>query len=214
MVPDFDGVKYENDFFGVTSPRDNDLKLVVSRCVNTLNEVAPKNTTDYLSKVLGQVHASDYGRMDRNQLPFASSRSTAALTETLVGDLKDFLSHIKAHEAAAEFKNEWGMSANATSLIQRWSKINKVAPDSDSVYSFPKLHLVVDEMARAKDRAAKLYSHAKLLSSHDKGYLLMCLFIADLVGRRTVEGRMLENLFAANAVKNLFAANFRIIIGI
>lgn len=53
-------------------------------------------------------------------------------------------------------------------------------------------------MSSANDLAAKMFKETRLLSQHDRGYILMCQFVTDIIGRRQVEGRLLAAILAAN----------------
>lgn len=187
--------KVSPDFYGITptSPMPSDLTYVSKKLMVKNNIYRPggqvsNSSLNHFAKVMHRVLSSEYGQVDRELIGTLSPRSIAGLVESLTRDLNDFAYHISEHHASDEFKQEWGITQSSfLGLIPNSREVS-----IDKLENVDKMPIIAKEMSKANEKAAKLFSETKSSLSYEKGYFLMCLYVSDLIGRRSIEGRMFE----------------------
>merc|ERR1711998_351959 len=105
---------------------------------------------------------------------------------TFTADTRDFMEGLEG-EILVNFKREWGVVP--TEQYLKAISVGQVAAiDIDA--TLYNLERISEEIMIANRVAANMYTHTRDLSQEDKGYLLVCLFLADLIGRRSLEGML------------------------
>lgn len=150
---------------------------------------------DHLLTIIQRVHASDYGRSDPRLLLKPSDDAAKKLLEMLHFDMDSFLQHASQSKFIEEFKNEWGLVAESPAFWN--SRQNAVSPASDNALSnfsiSKKVSLrILRLLKRAVQAAASTMNRFKGLEQHDAGTVLVYMFVTDVIGRNTPEGKMFD----------------------
>ncbi len=144
----------------------------------------------YLNKILNRaVTHSKYGHMDKGRLIHFGIKEEQARQEsqnTFTNDTRDYMETLHG-EALIDFKRQWGI-VPPSSYLRAMSTGRVAVFDIDaSLYNLDKIS---EEILEANRMAAHMYTHTRELCQQAKGYLLLCLFLSDIMGRRSLEGRL------------------------
>ena len=173
------------------------LKLMFDEEIYTQTATSSKPALDHLTKILHRVYSSQYGRVDRNLLSLNSTVSKSALLKVFTADFSDFVNHTGASSFSNELKSEWGVtspSRSCMSLFKRNSVLPApVAENIEAALYIPRISDIAKEMSRANTLAASMFMKTRSLEEHEKRYLLMDMFVADVIGRNTPEGKLFSS---------------------
>ena len=147
-----------------------------------------RSELSYLARILNKaIVDTPYGHFDKRRIMQFETKGELAIQDmgqTFDSDIRQYMNEL-AGDTLIEFKNIWAVIPSG-SYLKAMSMGRVAAFDIDAhLYN---LDRICDEIMQANRVAAQMYSHTRQLSQEDKGYLLMCLFMADLMGRRTLEG--------------------------
>jgi hypothetical protein len=175
------------------------MKLILNSSIYTESIPASKLAIDHLRKILHRVCISQYGRIDRDMLTRNSAISNPAFVKTFLSDFSEFLLHVGTSSFSDELKSAWGVR-NPTRKVMPFFKNNVVVPDlpldNNQSIDISTMPDIAREMYAANANASKTFFSSRLLNEEDKRHILMNMFVADIIGQNTAEGKLFTAITA------------------
>ena len=181
------------------------LRLFIGNFVNTQDIHPSRDAIDHLLSILQRVHLSEYGHSDPKILTRPLHEAVEKLEKNLNFDIREFWQHTFQSMFADELKTEWGMT-NESPIVPIFRR-NTVVPDSSlphevsiSKESLNRISYAMKKSVEIASSASRKYSN---IAQHDAGMLLMYMFVTDVIGQISAEGRLFDLTIKDNLVSSI-----------
>lgn len=193
-----------SSFFAIVPSSDTNvinghqqMKLLLNRSIYSESIPSSKLAIDHLRRILHRVYSSQHGRINRDTLSLNSAISKPAFVKLFLSDFSEFLLHAGTSSFSDELKSEWGVGLPSREVMPFFNN-NVVVPDlpveNDKSIDISTIADIAKEIDGANTTASKMFFNSRLLNEEDKRHILMNMFVADIIGRNTAEGKLFTTI--------------------